>query len=82
MPVFRIAVESVATKVKVNKDEAKKIDERQNDDRNDNELRSPRHSPSRTSGVKKWSHLKWPNDPSSGTAAERDVAMQNDKQIS
>jgi hypothetical protein len=61
MPISRIAIESIATKVKVNKDKAEKINECQNDDRNDNELGSPRHSPSRTSGVKKRSHLKWPN---------------------
>jgi hypothetical protein len=41
MPFSRIAVESVAAKIKVNKDKAEKIDERQNDDRYDNKLGSP-----------------------------------------
>jgi hypothetical protein len=57
MPFFRIAVESVATEVNVNKEEAEKVDQRQGEDSKHYELGSSGHSPSRRIGVYKQRHV-------------------------
>ena len=58
MPTSRVTIQSVATKIKVNEEKAEKVDERQNEGGNKNELGSPRDPPSRTGGLKKLSHVE------------------------